>query len=113
LAGEGLLKVGEGPEQQVLLELGNLVPRVEHDIILVGAREGELDTGVAVHLPALTPAARRLHHTTPIHACKVGRLPRTLVATVGIPLQVLEPSLLELKDLKKRSQSSSANCHPW
>jgi hypothetical protein len=106
LASERVPEVGEEPEQGVLLEPGHLVPRVEHGVVLVGAGEGELDAGAAVHLPALAPAARRLDRAAPVHACEARGLPRALAAPVGLPVQVLEPALLELEDLEEGSEQN-------
>ena len=96
LAGERVLEVGEEPEQGVLAEPGDLVPRVEHGLVLVRAGEGELDARAAVRLPALAPAARRPHRAAPVHAREVGA-PGARRAVAALPEQVLEPALLELQ----------------
>lgn len=49
LAAQGPLHVRVQPIERVLLQVRHLVPRVEDRLVLVGAREGQLDADAAVH----------------------------------------------------------------
>ena len=48
-AGESITKIGIQGKERVLPKISHLVPRVEHIIVLVCARESHLYADVAVH----------------------------------------------------------------
>lgn len=73
----------------------NFVPRVEHNVILVGTRECELYAYVA--RPGLTTLGVWYGAVLVVEANS--RIPRARITPELLPVQALERAFLELEDL--------------
>jgi hypothetical protein len=101
LAAQGVLEVGVEPVEGVLPQVGHLVPRVQNRLVLVRARESQLDADAAVDGPLALAALR------PDGACLFAeadevRLAGASATAVLLPVQVLESAFVELKYLRKK-----------
>lgn len=96
--GKGATEVGVEAVERVLPEIGNLIPRVEHVVVLVCPGEGQLYAYVAGCGASVAPAAGALDGAVGVVEARE-RASGARAAPELLPEQVLQSPLLEFKNL--------------